>query len=159
MRLKGKLARFAAWSIAFVVIAGAVIATYRYASSRPTVFQPGTGLQAADTEFQVSSCRPVSSMFPPGSPSAPPPDELLKPGLNSVGWDEHGRLTVAYGVETDCETPFNYGGYKLSGNELHLEYGVAPGRVAACSCGYRLEYRISGLQKRDYVIDLHRNGQ
>ena len=72
--------------------------------------------------------------------------------------DETGRLTVTYGVETDCETPFNYGGYKLSGNQLHLEYGVADGPVAACSCGYVLEYRITGLPRRDYVVDLNRVG-
>lgn len=64
-------------------------------------------------------------------------------------------MTIVYGIETDCAAPFNYGGYKRSGDELHLEYSAARERMRAmCTCGYELRWRIRGLEKRDYKIDV-----
>jgi hypothetical protein len=120
------------------------------------IFAMGTGLQPKDTEFIVGPCSGT-------------PDEngmiRHRTGLQSTHWDERGHLNIRYAIETNCVAPFNYGGYRMQGDTLTLEYSVfwkpfktPDGKYVvmktACTCGYELKYRISGLAKKRYSIDI-----
>jgi hypothetical protein len=119
-------------------------------------FAMGRGLQAKDTEFTVHRCRDN-----PGEEGIP----SHRTGLQFAVWDHNGHFVVRYAVATNCAAPFNYGGYRLLGDKLTLEYSVfwksvqmPDGRSAviktACTCGYELTYRIAGLTRKDYSIDI-----
>ena len=78
-------------------------------------FAMGKGLQPKDTEFTVGPC------------SGTPDEKGMihhRTGLQSTDWDQNGHLNVRYAIATNCAAPFNYGGYRLSGDKLTLEYSM-----------------------------------
>lgn len=146
------------WAALGVSAAAFIAAALEIATllSPTRTFAMGKGHQARDTEFTVGPCSGT-------------PDEkgmIRHPtGLQSASWDPAGHLNVRYAVATNCRAPFNYGGYRVLGDRLTLEYSVfwKPAEMpdgsrvvlkAACTCGYELHYRIAGLERKNYSIDI-----
>jgi len=124
-----------------------------YSLNHPTIFHAGSGLQPQDTDFMVGRCQKGYNEFP--EPGKGQYSEAFRYGLQSLTWEDDGRLHIVYDAVTNCAAPFNYGGYSVSGNKLHLEYSIAGNVRAACDCGYVMQYRISGLERRQYEVDVH----
>lgn len=149
--------RWKLW-IALGVVAALVVGAvflFRDLMSPVKTFPMGKKLQPIDTEFIVGPC----------SGSVDGPSNTFNPGLRSTVWDDAGHLNVQYAIATNCAAPFNYGGYKLVGDKLTLEYSIfwkpttmSDGKSVVmktmCTCGYELKYRISGLAKQNYAIDI-----
>lgn len=149
--------RWKLWIALGVVAAlvGGAVFLFPVLMSPVKTFPMGKGLQPKDTEFIVGPCG--GSVDGPGS--------TFKSGLRSTAWDDAGHLNVQYAIATNCAAPFNYGGYKLAGDKLTLEYSIfwkpttmPDGKTVVmktmCTCGYELKYRISGLMKNNYTIDI-----
>ena len=148
------------WVIGVLIAMVAAIAGVFYLKSRPKVFHMGEGLQPKDTEFIAGQCsgggrQDEKGVFVP-----------IKQGMRSLGWDKEGMLEVQYVVVTNCDLEFTYGAYHLAGNKLVLEYtaisktfmtmpnGQRVPLRAACNCGYDLQYKIRGLKRGDYLVDI-----
>jgi hypothetical protein len=76
-------------------------------------------------------------------------------GVRSAKWDEAGQLQVLYTVRTNCGLTMKYAGLRVGDDTLTLEYTIPRSELepARCTCGYELDYRIKGLEKKDYVIN------
>ena len=165
--------------VAFLACYGLVVLVLYSVAEHPKTFSAGSGLQAQDTDFRVSRCKGYDEFpKPPPAPGASRSqiDEerkseaedkanVFRKGLQSVTWEDSGRLHIVYGVVTNCAAPFDYGGYRVSGDKLTLEYSILwetikrpDGSLArmrtACGCGYELSYRIAGLERKNYSIEI-----
>ncbi len=74
-----------------------------------------------------------------------------------MGWLEDGVFYGLVAIPANCSDDYWGGNYRIeNGNELVLEYTtIRAGGEDACLCRVELEYRISGLEKRDYSIKIH----
>jgi hypothetical protein len=79
---------------------------------------------------------------------------------SSIDWINPNTLLVSSHVTANCSDSIVKHGanYKIEGKKLILEYRVdkCRGMCAACDCDFGVTYRIKGLEKTNYEIELRR---
>ncbi|MFM2420099.1 MAG: hypothetical protein RL385_4822 [Pseudomonadota bacterium] len=85
----------------------------------------------------------------------PQTKRLFMPRIVAQHWSPAGELEVDAEVGADCEAVCFLGDYRLAADTLQLIY--RPITLAYGACGEapaRLHYRIAGLARQDYRIDI-----
>lgn len=108
------------------------------------VFRAGFWGQPKDVDFIVRGCKRVT-----GVPVRPD-------GLKLMEWQPDGALLIRYTVSEYCAAPFSNGSYSISANNLILHYRLNywTSYRTACMCAYDLEYRIRGVPRGTYSVQV-----
>lgn len=79
-----------------------------------------------------------------------------KLGGNPAAINWQGEVAVIdVAISSNCGTTWIFAGYKLEEpGKLVLGYKSIVPWVIGCNCSYPATYRITGLEKRDYKIEL-----
>jgi len=86
---------------------------------------------------------------------------LIEPGIKEVTWLSKNVLQVKGVADMDCWYVPISGNYKINENKLTLQYDlievfwkdIGPGN----SCPQELTYKISGIEKKDYEINIKKS--
>ncbi len=109
-------------------------------------FSNGTFRQPANLEFSFKDCDDGVS-----------PYEKSQLGVRGKTWLNDTTLSVKAYVSINCAENITYGTYELNGNNLTLEYKVqSPNTLTKCMCAREVNYKITALDKMEYIIELKR---
>ena len=61
-------------------------------------------------------------------------------------------------VVPNCGATWMFGDYQASGNNLVLKYRPIYSSLMLCECAQDVQYRISGMEKRDYELSIIEEG-
>jgi len=71
-----------------------------------------------------------------------------------IVWDESRTARIAGIAESNCGTSWIFGDYSVLGDTLALQYRAVLSKNAMCNCKHKVAYRIEGLPKKTYRVDL-----
>lgn len=77
-------------------------------------------------------------------------------GVKSMTWGEDGTLNIKAYVGTNCADKILAGRYLHIASTLLLSYYVDNPKIyqALCTCAQEINYKITGLPKKNYQIEL-----
>lgn len=105
----------------------------------------------------VYGCRPAPTLiFSTGECNANI-DPYTQPtaGILNQSRVSSDALLVEGFVKIFCGGATIKGDYQVSGDDLILKYTIyAKGPVTSCNCTHKIEYRISGLQAKQYSVSI-----
>jgi len=95
-------------------------------------------------EFSTGACsRELDAYTPPEA------------GVLETIWEDESTLRVNGFIKTYCGGAEISGDYALRGDTITLLYTIiTPGPVTSCLCTRGMRYRITGLQRGEYRIDI-----
>lgn len=79
-------------------------------------------------------------------------------GILNQTWVSSDTLLIEGFVKTFCGGATIKGDYLVSGDGLILKYTIdAKGPVTSCNCTHEVEYRISGLEAKQYSVSINQS--
>ncbi|MBK1853322.1 hypothetical protein FE845_18420 [Marinobacter sp. 1-4A] len=126
--------------IGLAVLLACVLALLFHLAAGPTIVEEYFNHEAPDDlDFSFSYC----------SADSQDADDTSK-----IVWQEDVAI-VDVTLSPNCGTSWIFGNYKvLESGKLVLGYKSIVPSIIGCDCGYPATYRIAGLEKRDYEIEL-----
>src|SRR5690554_6045006 len=126
--------------IGLAVPLACVLALLFHLAAGPTIVEEYFNHEAPDDlDFSFSCC----------SADSQDADDTSK-----IVWQEDVAI-VDVTLSPNCGTSWIFGNYKvLESGKLVLGYKSIVPSIIGCDCGYLATYRIAGLEKRDYEIEL-----
>ena len=111
------------------------------------------GYGALTRELQSNQPENLSLSFEKCSEPGP----FFEAYVEKTEWLEDDVFYGLVAIPANCSDDYWVGNYRIeNGDELVLEYTtIRAGGEDACLCRAELEYRITGLEKRDYSIRIH----
>jgi hypothetical protein len=75
-------------------------------------------------------------------------------GPPAMVWEDARTLRISTIAEANCGANWFFGDYSVRGSTLKLEYQALVSRYVMCDCEQPITYRIRGLPKKDYRLEL-----
>jgi hypothetical protein len=77
----------------------------------------------------------------------------------SSEWLSDDRLIIKGIVNPNCATTWLFGDYRINENSLSLIYSPVSMYFMACVCSHKVEYEISGIERKEYEIQFLEEGE
>lgn len=107
----------------------------------PAIVAATLSMQRGDgLSFAFERCRKGSSEIPDSAPT--------------VTWVGSRTVQISGIAESNCSTSWMVGDYSLAGDTITLYYRAILSHYALCDCQHHVSYRIEGLPRKNYRVDL-----
>ena len=72
----------------------------------------------------------------------------------TINWESSRIVRISGIAESNCATRWIVGDYSVAGDTITLHYQAILSGYALCDCAHKVTYRIDGLPKKDYRVNL-----
>lgn len=122
-----------------VICAGALALLFHLAAGATIVVEYFHHEEPDELDFSFSYCHA---------------DPQTEDSTSKIEWKD-GVAIIDVTLSPNCGTSWVFGNYKVDeSGTLVLGYKSIAPSIIGCDCGYPATYRIAGLEKRDYEIEL-----